>query len=73
MSKQYQNQKQKWMDLGRQEAEIEFANKIRELKEKLWEHEGRFEGIKCKTCLPLDWVEDLIDEVFGEKLCEVEK
>lgn len=42
---------------------------VREAKEKikkeLWNHPGRFEGIKCKTCLPLDWVEIILDEVLG--------
>lgn len=35
------------------------------LKEKLWEHPSTFEGIKCKTCLPLDYVDRIIDEMFS--------
>jgi hypothetical protein len=34
---------------------------------RLWRHPGRFEGIKCKTSLPLDWVEEVYDEAHHGK------
>lgn len=41
---------------------------IKILKKNLWKHKGTFEGVKCKTCLPLDWVEDEIDKLAGNEL-----
>lgn len=36
------------------------------LKKALWEHPWAHQGLKCKTCLPIDAVEDLIDEHIEE-------
>jgi len=47
------------------EWEAEDKRRIKELKEKMWGHPKTFEGIKCKTCLPLDYVEDIINEIFS--------
>ena len=38
------------------------------IREKLWSHHGCFEGVKCKTSLPLDWVDNVLDE-FVEEGC----
>ena len=47
------------------EWEAEDKRRFEELKEKMWGHPKTFEGIKCKTCLPLDYVEDIIDEIYS--------
>lgn len=41
---------------------------IRRLKENIWKHDKKFIGIKEKTCLPLDYIEDEIDKLAGSKL-----
>ena len=46
---------------------------VKQLKKELWKHPGRFEGIKGKTCLPLDWVESLINQQFPVFANEVKK
>jgi len=38
--------------------------KIKILITKLWKHPKKFEGNKSKTCLALDYVEELINEVL---------
>lgn len=41
-----------------------------EIHEKMWHHPKGFIGIKCKTCLPLDYIDDIILEQLnklGEK------
>ena len=40
---------------------------LKELKEQIWKHPNCFEGIKCKTCLPLDYVDKIIDTTFKQK------
>jgi len=40
---------------------------IRKILDNLWNHPKRFEGIKGKTCLPLDYIEQEFDcELFEE-------
>lgn len=40
---------------------------IQKVLKKLWSHNATFEGIKCKTCLPLDYVEQVFEEeLFSE-------
>ena len=38
----------------------------KKILERLWNHPNKFQGIKCKTCLPLDDVEDIINQELGE-------
>lgn len=59
-----------WIN-NREAIHLEDVKKfIKTLKEKMWKHNRRFEGIKNKTCLPLDYVEDIIDELAGSKLID---
>lgn len=46
----------------------EVSKFIKKLKEEIWNHESTFEGIKCKTCLPLDYIERIINEEAGKDL-----
>ena len=46
---------------------------VRNIINRMWKHKSRFEGIKNKTCLPLDYVEDIIEEEVGKELCKEEK
>jgi len=48
-------------------AEDKVKEIMEEIIKELWEHEGTFEGVKCKTCLPLDWVEEVIKRKLGER------
>lgn len=41
---------------------------VSRIKKRIWEHPKRFEGIKSKTCLPLDFVEQIINEEVGKEL-----
>jgi len=41
--------------------------------ERMWKHPKCFEGIKCKTCLPLDYIEEIINEEFALSKDEVKK
>ena len=43
---------------------------IRQILEEMWKHPKRFEGIKSKTCLPLDYVEEIIKRRAGKELIE---
>ena len=48
--------------------EKDVKKSIRKFKENLWNHKSKFEGVKCKTCLPLDYVDDELNKVFGKEL-----
>jgi hypothetical protein len=43
---------------------------IKELRKRMWEHNKTFIGIKNKTCLPLDYIDLLLYDIFGEKLID---
>jgi len=58
---------------GKFDVEIETQHQLQKLKEKIWFHPRKFEGDKSKTCLALDYVDDLIDEIFGDKEQKEEK
>ena len=48
--------------------EKDVKKSIKKFKENLWNHKSKFEGVKCKTCLPLDYVDDELNSIFGSEL-----
>jgi hypothetical protein len=54
-------------------AEQDFLKMIWNIRRKMWEHEKRFIGIKEKTCLPLDYIDDIIDNELNKSTIQKEK
>jgi len=48
---------------ARKETLKEVEKKVNECEINIWKDKRRFEGIKCKTCLPLDYMSEYFDKL----------